>query len=59
VNKKYFVVHGGISPNLNELNEINHINRFQEIPLQGVFCDLLWSDPINEEIEENEFILTI
>jgi serine/threonine-protein phosphatase 2B catalytic subunit len=32
VNKKFFVVHGGISPELKEIAQINHINRFKEVP---------------------------
>jgi diadenosine tetraphosphatase ApaH/serine/threonine PP2A family protein phosphatase len=34
------------------LEEINTVNRFQEVPLEGVLCDLLWSDPIDDEIAD-------
>lgn len=44
-NKKVFCVHGGISPQLKSMQDIKDINRFQEIPLKGLFADLLWSDP--------------
>ncbi|EKE40708.1 hypothetical protein ENUP19_0273G0018 [Entamoeba nuttalli] len=47
---KFFCVHGGISPNLNSLQDINKFNRFREPPGAGLFCDLLWSDPIDESI---------
>ena len=31
-------------------DQINKVNRFQEVPLEGIFCDLLWSDPMADEI---------
>jgi len=42
-------VHGGLSPNLTTLDQIRLIERNQEIPHEGPFCDLMWSDP--EDIE--------
>jgi serine/threonine-protein phosphatase 2B catalytic subunit len=56
INKQYLVLHGGISPSLqnvhfvinNKVNDINKINRFQEPPTKGNFCDLLWADPIDD-----------
>lgn len=47
--KKYLAMHGGISPQLSKLDQINSIDRFQEIPLDGIFCDLLWADPMDDE----------
>jgi len=44
----FFCVHGGISPSLRKLNDIKEIDRFQEPPDDGLFCDLLWSDPMND-----------
>lgn len=38
-------VHGGLSPQLNLISDLDTINRFQELPKQGLFCDLMWSDP--------------
>jgi serine/threonine-protein phosphatase 2B catalytic subunit len=49
VAKKYLAMHGGISPDLNKIEEINQIDRFAEIPLDGVFCDLMWADPLDDE----------
>ena len=41
-----FAVHGGLSPTIETLDDIRmKIDRFQEIPHEGSFCDLLWSDP--------------
>lgn len=50
VDGKYFGMHGGISPELKKLDQIDKINRFQEVPLDGIFCDLLWADPLGDEV---------
>lgn len=42
-------VHGGLSPEIRTLDQIRTIDRRQEIPPEGAFCDLMWSDP--EEVE--------
>ena len=49
VDKKYFVIHGGIGPELKKLDQINKIDRFMETPLDGTFCDLLWADPADDD----------
>ncbi|RPD56606.1 Metallo-dependent phosphatase [Lentinus tigrinus ALCF2SS1-7] len=46
VDKKFFCVHGGISPELDTLRDIEHVDRFQEPASKGLLCDLLWADPI-------------
>jgi serine/threonine-protein phosphatase 2B catalytic subunit len=53
--KKYLAMHGGISPELVHLDQIQKVDRFQEIPLDGLFCDLLWADPLGDEaaLKEN------
>lgn len=51
VNSKFFGVHGGISPHADYLENIETINRFEEIPKDGLICDLMWSDPLEEEFE--------
>lgn len=38
-------MHGGLSPELNELSDITNIKRPVEVPDQGLLCDILWSDP--------------
>lgn len=45
IEEKIFCSHGGISPAINYLYDIEKINRFKDIPSNGPFCDLLWSDP--------------
>jgi len=49
INGKFLALHGGISPELKTLDDINKIDRFKEPPKQGIFCDLLWSDPVDNE----------
>ena len=49
VDGRVLCVHGGLSPDLKTLDQIRMIPRAQEIPHDGPFCDLMWSDP--EEIE--------
>jgi len=49
VDGKVMCVHGGLSPELRTIDQIRLIHRQQEIPHEGPFCDLMWSDP--EEIE--------
>jgi len=49
IDGKVLCVHGGLSPDIRTLDQIRIIARQQEIPHEGPFCDLMWSDP--EEIE--------
>lgn len=43
-------VHGGLSPEIRTVDQIRTIDRVQEIPHDGAFCDMMWSDP--EDISE-------
>ena len=45
VNQKILCMHGGLSPDLQNLNNIKQIVRPTEVPDKGLLCDLLWSDP--------------
>jgi len=45
IDNRVLCVHGGLSPSLRTIDEIRGINRKQEIPHDGAFCDLVWSDP--------------
>jgi len=43
-------VHGGLSPDVRSIDQIRTVDRVCEIPHEGAFCDLMWSDP--EDIEQ-------
>jgi len=45
VDGKVLCVHGGLSPQVQEIDQIRLIDRKQEVPHEGSMCDLLWSDP--------------
>jgi serine/threonine-protein phosphatase 2B catalytic subunit len=49
VNGKFLCVHGGLSPDIRVLDDIDKLSRFQEVPREGPFCDLLWADPADDE----------
>ena len=38
-------VHGGLSPDLRTIDQMRTIERTMEVPQEGGFCDLMWSDP--------------
>ncbi|TFY59728.1 hypothetical protein EVJ58_g5604 [Rhodofomes roseus] len=48
MNKQFFCIHGGLSPELQTLEDIRAIDRFREPPTQGLMCDILWSDPVED-----------
>lgn len=45
INDKIFCIHGGLSPQLEDLSQIESIKRPTDIPDKGLLTDLLWSDP--------------
>lgn len=45
INDKIFCIHGGLSPDLDNLKQIENIRRPTDIPDKGLLADLLWSDP--------------
>ena len=54
IEDKVFCVHGGLSPELDDLRSLDQINRIRR-PLtvqdHGLACDLLWSDPDPQQQE--------
>lgn len=49
VEGKIFCIHAGLSPEIKTFDQARLIDRRMEIPHEGPFCDLMWSDP--EDIE--------
>ena len=45
IDDKIFIVHGGLSPELKLIENLNKIMRPTDVPEEGLICDLLWSDP--------------
>eukprot|EP01147_Barroeca_monosierra_P005512 gene5512-7194_t len=45
IDGRIFCVHGGLSPDICTIDQIRTIDRKQEIPHEGAFSDLVWSDP--------------
>ena len=42
---------------MKNLETINAVNRFAEVPLEGLICDILWADPIDDEVaDQHEFL---
>lgn len=45
VEDKILCMHGGLSPDLENLYQIFEIPRPTDVPDEGLLCDLLWADP--------------
>ena len=45
IGERIFCVHGGLSPELQNVSQIKTIKRPYNVPERGLICDLLWSDP--------------
>ena len=45
VDGEVLCVHGGLSPDVRTIDQMRLIDRKMEIPHEGAFCDLMWSDP--------------
>ena len=57
IDDKIMCVHGGLSPFIRTVDHINSIYRFQEVANEGLYADLLWSDPEPDITGYNELIL--
>ena len=45
VDNKILCIHAGLSPDIKTIDQIRVIDRKVEIPHEGAFCDMMWSDP--------------
>jgi serine/threonine-protein phosphatase 6 catalytic subunit len=45
VEGKIFCIHGGLSPEIKTFDQVRLFERRIEIPHEGPFADLMWSDP--------------
>ena len=48
MNKQFLCIHGGLSPELHTLDDLKKVDRFREPPTQGLMCDILWADPLED-----------
>ncbi|XP_014273853.1 uncharacterized protein [Halyomorpha halys] len=49
IDNKVICVHGGLSPDLTKVDQMYKIERKMDVPHEGLFCDLLWSDPDDQQ----------
>lgn len=47
INGQFLALHGGLSPDLQSCYDLNKYDRFAEPPQKGTLCDILWSDPVD------------
>eukprot|EP00755_Sulcionema_specki_P005803 Sspe_Gene.33764::Locus_16454_Transcript_1_2_Confidence_0.667_Length_4396::g.33764::m.33764/K04348/PPP3C, CNA; serine/threonine-protein phosphatase 2B catalytic subunit len=52
VQGKYWCACGGIGPTLHGLEDFRRVDRLHDSRSQGMLCDVVWSDPMDEEDEE-------
>jgi serine/threonine-protein phosphatase PP1 catalytic subunit len=45
IDDRILCMHGGLSPDLQNVSTIKSILRPTDVPDNGILCDLLWSDP--------------
>ena len=50
IEDKILCMHGGLSPELTDLDSLRQIQRPCVVPESGLLCDILWSDP-----EQNQY----
>jgi diadenosine tetraphosphatase ApaH/serine/threonine PP2A family protein phosphatase len=52
INNRVLCIHGGMSPEIRTIDQIRTIDRIGEIPHEGAFSDIMWSDPADIEAWE-------
>jgi len=48
VDEKIICMHGGLSPEINNMDQVRRLVRPTDVPDTGLICDLLWADPDKE-----------
>eukprot|EP00124_Ichthyophonus_hoferi_P001620 Ihof_evm6s89 gene=Ihof_evmTU6s89 len=51
--RRFLCMHGGLSPDIESLSDIESIDRKKEPPFKGAACDLLWADPLTDNLAVN------
>jgi serine/threonine-protein phosphatase 2B catalytic subunit len=41
------------------LDDIDKVDRFREIPKSGIFCDLMWADPVDNSSGHLESLVKV
>ena len=52
LDNEIFCVHGGLSQTATTLDEIKALERCKQIPPTGGYCELMWSDPDENQLEK-------
>merc|ERR1712227_268356 len=45
IDEKIICMHGGLSPEINNMEQVRRLTRPTDVPDGGMICDLLWADP--------------
>ena len=48
-------MHGGISQKISSLDQLKKIKKPENIPDDGILCDLMWADPEKNQRDNYEF----
>jgi len=50
IDEKIFCVHGGLSPDHQTMEQLKTVKRPTDVADTGIVCDLLWSDPLRNQM---------
>jgi len=49
VEKYFYCVHSGLSPQIDQIDQLKSLDRFHEIPSKGPLNDIVWSEPVDRQ----------
>lgn len=55
IDEKILCMHGGISKNMTSIDALRRTKKPENIPDDGLLCDLMWADPEKGQTNEYEF----